>query len=126
MGRFLTPLEERCLNDSSNDYRGHWELISPLGFKSSVAKREIWVPKGSKSDHASVPRWPVIFWLFGEVTRQGAWVHDHLYKTGEVPRVLADAILKEACRATGVSGWRTFGIWAGVRVGGWASYKAKK
>lgn len=126
MGKFLSQLEERCLNDVANDYRGQWELISDFGFRSDVAKREFWVPKGSKSDHASVPRLPVIFFLFGEITRAGAWIHDHLYKTGEVPRSVADGVLKEACRTSGVSSWRAFGIWVGVRIGGWSSYKAKK
>lgn len=32
-------------------------------------------------------------------------MHDYLYSSHEVPRDLADAVLREASRVTGVPGW---------------------
>lgn len=53
-----------------------------------------------------------------------AFVHDFLYRTGQLPRAAADAVLYRACRAEGEARWRAFIFWAGPRLGGASHYKA--
>lgn len=82
------------------------------------------VPKGFKTDLASVPR---IFWRafppFGEYS-QAAIVHDYLYNTPMtgVSREIADAIFLAAMVELGVSWFDRQVIHKGVRVGGWATW----
>lgn len=126
MSRFLTDLKAECIDDSANDYRGDWQLLAPLVYQSDVAGQVITVPTGFETDFESCPRLPVIFFLAGELTREAAVVHDYLYSTGIMPRDVADAVLKEACQLTGVPAWRSWLIWAGVRVGGASHFGADK
>lgn len=116
MGRFLTNL-------STDEAPGHPDehvLTAPLVFDSDVLGARVTVPAGFPSDYASVPRVPVAFELFGGDIGDdpAAVVHDYLYSIGTVPRATCDAVLREALRACGVSAWRAWAMWAGVRIGG--------
>lgn len=51
-----------------------------------------------------------------------AFVHDFLYRTGQLPRAAADAVLYRACRAEGEARWRAFIFWIGPRLGGASHY----
>jgi len=125
MPKFITDLQAKIIDDATNEYRGLWQLLAPLVYKSDVAKRLIVVPSGFVSDFESCPRVPVAFYLFGAMADRAAVIHDYLYSTREVPRALADAVLKEACIASGIPAWRAWGIWAGVRLGGGSHYGEK-
>jgi hypothetical protein len=115
MSRFVTALQ-MVAADNTDD--GKWILTAPLIYQSDVAARTIIVPKGFQTDLASVPRLPVIYLLTGDTASQAAAVHDYLYSTHEVPRDVADAVLREASAVIGVPAWRRWTMWAGVRMFG--------
>ena len=124
MAKFITDLQAKIIDDTASEYRGLWQLLTPLVYESDIAKRLIVVPSGFVTDFESCPRVPVAFTLFGAMADRAAVVHDHLYATAEIPRSLADAVLKEACISLGIPAWRAYGIWLGVRLGGGAHYGA--
>jgi len=103
---------------------GRWRLTQPLEYASDIGKAVIIVPTGFETDLASTPRLPVIYWLAGNIATSAAVVHDFLYSDGRYPRDVADAIFREASAVIGVSGWRRWIMWAGVRLGGGAHYVA--
>jgi hypothetical protein len=115
MSAFLTKL---CMENADDQDDGEWQLALPLRYRSDVAERIIEVPAGFKTDLASVPRWPVIYWLIGSTSTEAAVVHDYLYSTHIVKRSIADAVLREASAVTGVPAWRRFLMWAAVRCFG--------
>ena len=117
MSRFMTSLVVKIANDTDD---GMWEVEVPLAYESDVAKQIIIVPPGFKTDFASVPRLPIIYEAFGNHAAEAAVVHDYLYTTKIVTRDMADAVLREAAGVQGVSAWRAWCIWAGVRIGGGA------
>jgi hypothetical protein len=102
---------------------GQWVLALPLRYRSDVAECIIEVPAGFKTDLASVPRWPLIYWLTGDTSTEAACVHDYLYSTHKVSRAMADAVLREASAVTGVPAWRRFLMWSAVRVFGASHWK---
>ncbi len=103
---------------------GQWILGAPLVYDSVIAGRTLTVPMGFRTDLASTPRLPVVYLLFGGVATRAAVVHDYLYSTGEVPRKLADEVMREASEVIGVPWWRRWAMWAGVRVGGASRYSS--
>ena len=81
------------------------------------------VPPLFVTDFASVPRLPLVYWLFGGVGDWAAAVHDYLYTTGEYPRDICDKIFREILihvDGTSESGART--MHAAVRLGGASRY----
>lgn len=119
--RFLTPLRLEYAADGS----GQKELLAPLGYESELAKRAFWVPAGFRTDLASVPRLPIVYWLAGGCADEEAVLHDYLYSTAVVSRKMADAIFREAMSVRGEPGWRRWLMWAGVRIGGASHYGAQ-
>lgn len=124
MSKFLATLDTRLLVDSSNDGRGSWQLTAPLMYESDLLGRTVTVPAGFVTDFASVPRIPVAWLLAGDCGHEAAVVHDWLYTSHEVDRATADAVLQEALAASGQPAWRSWLMWAGVRVGGARPYEA--
>ena len=118
MSKFLNPLVLQA--DSTDD--GKWTVMHSLAYQSDVAGRTIIVPKGFVTDLASVPRLPIVFLLAGDTSTEAAVVHDYLYSTREVPRDVADKVLREASAVTGVPAWRRWMMWCGVRLGGASHY----
>lgn len=102
---------------------GHWVLTAPLVYLSDAARRVITVPAGFRTDLASVPRWPLAYWLTGGTADAAAVVHDYLYSTRLVSRAVADAVLREASAVSGVPWWRRGLMWAAVRVAGWRYWR---
>jgi hypothetical protein len=98
-------------------------LDAPLVYESEVAGRIFVVPTGFETDLASVPRLPLAYMLFGGVGDAAAVVHDFLYSTQEVSREMADDVLEEAMRVSGVAGWRRYPMWFGVRLFGGSHWK---
>lgn len=123
MSAFLSPLRIELVGEVENDYRGSWRLTAPLIYHSKRLGERVEVPAGFITDFESCPRVPILFLAFGEIVHSPAVVHDWLY-TAPVPvsRADADAVLREACIAVGVPAWRAWGVWAGVRLGGWRRY----
>ena len=90
---FLTELEVKNLSDKE------WELTSDLVYYSRILRYEIRVPKGRKTDFASVPRVPVAYWFWGGRCHKESALHDYLYQTGKVNKQLADRIFLEAMKS---------------------------
>jgi hypothetical protein len=116
MSRFLTPLRA----EKSGSV---WTILQPMIYESDVAQRVFIVPEGFVTDFASVPRIPLAFLLTGDSAHEAAVIHDFIYSRGIVSRSQADAVFREAAQVTGESGWRSWLMWAGVRLGGWISWR---
>lgn len=111
--RFMSPLELREDNDGLI-----WTVLSPFVYQSDVLDRIITVPVGFKTDFASVPRLPGVYLLFGGIGNEAAVIHDFLYTIKQTTRAQADDVFYEAMVANGVSRWRAWMMWLGVRAGG--------
>lgn len=116
MQRVLTQLRVNLASP------GRWRLADPLSYRSTVLGEVVTVPAGFLTDFASVPRLPIVFWLFGDTAEEAAVVHDWLYYTAKVPRQVADQVFLEAALATGVPGWRAYMMYLGLRVFGGERY----
>jgi hypothetical protein len=104
---------------------GSWG--APLSYQSVVARgiadlALFLVPVGFRTNLASVPRLPVVYWLCGGRANKPAVLHDYLYSTGQVPREVADAVFREAMEVVGVPKAYRWLMWAGVRLGGSSHY----
>lgn len=120
MSQFITKL---ALEAADTTDSGQWMLTRPLIYSSDLLNVLVMVPEGFHTDLASVPRLPVIYALVGDTARAAAVVHDFLYGRPDLcTRKQADAVLHEACGASGVSSWRAWLMWAGVRLGGGSHY----
>lgn len=118
-GRFITPL--RCELVSENP--DTWRLLESLVYQPARGCLVV-VPPGFVSDFASVPRWPLVYWLCGGLAKAAAVLHDWMYtRPVTVARARADAIFSEAAGVSGVAGWRRGVAWAGVRVFGAGRYQ---
>lgn len=115
MGKFLTPLHMR--EDSGFCVR----LSKPLLYVSAVEfpTATYCVPKGFRSDFASIPRflWPIIP-PHGRV-KKAAVLHDWLYTQPQIPRSLADRIFLEAMAADNVPTPQRWIMYEAVRLFGW-------
>lgn len=101
---------------TNRDGRQLYQLLSEFKYQSDIAGVVITVPAGFVTDLASIPQ--LLLPLFGEIAQEPSVPHDFAYSTRCMPRATADAMLREACLLTSVSGWRAALIWAGVRIGG--------
>jgi len=113
---FLTPLRTEKLND------GYYKLIDRLTYHSKLCQEIIIVPMGFVTDFASVPRVPIIYSIFGNIGQKPGTLHDFLYREAW-PRKIADRILFEACRASGMGWCKSRGFYTAVRLCGGACYK---
>jgi hypothetical protein len=121
IARFLSRGTLQAASDVDD---GKWRVVDPLIYESVVAQRTITVPTGFVTDLASVPRLPVVYLACGDCASEAAIVHDYLYSTGLVPRRVADDVLFEASKVSGVPAWRRWAMWAGVRLGGASHFNA--
>lgn len=119
MAKFHTRLILGAADDSDS---GQWILEDTLIYESNAAGRMFVIPKGFRTDLASVPRLPIVFWLTGATSNAAAVVHDYLYNSKQVSRAMADAVLREASAVTGVPAWRRWAMWAAVRCFGGSHY----
>lgn len=120
MSRFLTDLAIKTVGEDDSEEK--WVLSESLIYSSDSAGL-ITVPAGHPTDLASTPRLPLLYWLFGNVARKAAVLHDYLYSSAMFDRARCDAIMREAAEATNVSWFRRWAMWAGVRIGGSSHYK---
>lgn len=124
MGRYLSPLRDECVDDTANDGRGIWRILEPFVFQSDVLGRTITVEKDFLTDYASVPRWPFIYWMFGDTSHKAAVLHDWLFHHHEFcDEQTANKVLLEAMEASGIPWWRRKGIYYGVVIGGRSSWE---
>jgi hypothetical protein len=115
---FLNELRLAVLMDNS------FRLVTP--FYVMLGGQEIIIPADFKTDLASVPRLPVIYWLLGGRGHKAAVIHDWLYQTKRFPRDECDAYFYHALVESGVWSWYAKAMWRGVRAGGAAYYNANR
>ena len=115
--RFISPLIVR-------DDGGTLILADTLFYNSDVLQGTLTVRAGFPTDFASIPRplW-IILPPLGKYDA-AAVCHDKLYRDGAfrrraIARCVADQVLNEAMRASGVSPVHRWLIYAGVRLFGW-------
>lgn len=110
-----------------------WVLDSPCGYVTNVESAQeaypyglIEIPAGYRTDLASVPRIPGLYWRVGGKAVMPAIVHDWLYECGapELTRKAADLVFLEAMTDEGdPAWWTTRGVmYRGVRLGGWRAW----
>ncbi len=122
-----------------NEFVGHF-VIEPdedertafvheqFSYESDLLGRRIVIPKGFRTDGASVPR---LFWnIIPPWGRYGmaAVIHDYLYRWQRTSRRMADDTLLEAMWVKRCAFWQYACIWIAVRIAGsfaWKSDQAK-
>lgn len=134
MSSFTTDLVVSPLKNGRD-----WKLYLPFGY--DIGKKgsgdRVKVPRGFKTDYASVP---FIFWVFippwGKYGK-AAVIHDYLYQTHSErnqnmwqkmfskERKRADNIFHEAMGILGVAPWRKFLMYWAVRLFGWTAWRNK-
>lgn len=112
-------------------------IHEPFGYQCNELDLEIWVDKGFDTDFGSVPSFLVdaIVPAIGQTPRAFV-VHDWIYRQSglietmdqmgkRLKRKHADLIMKNIMIEEGLSPWRAYIAYAGVRVGGnkpWGKY----
>ena len=112
MTGFVGDLVARLVAD---DESGVWELIEPLSFTSAVAGVTITAPPGHRTDFCSVPRVPLAYDMLGNRARKAGAIHDRLYVTHELPREMADQVLREMLQLDGVGACEAEAFYLAVR-----------
>ena len=124
MGKFLTKLDVEQVEDTGEEGRGTWKVLSPLQYQADSGVIYC-VPEGFITDFATVPRIPFVFDTLGDRGNLAATLHDWLYTPGPVTklcpiatRLMADSLLREALVAQGCSKFTALLFFIGVRVSG--------
>ena len=120
--KFLTSLN-LSMKDGEEDA---WVVLAPFAYQSAVLDGIVVVPSGFETDFASVPRLPVVYVLSGNTAHKAAVIHDYLYSSGICTRAAADKVFFEAMKLSGVSGWRRWMMYAGVRLFGGKYFEEKQ
>ena len=114
-----------------------WQITKDFIYRTHLDSHPIKVdvPAGFITDFASVPRWPVAYWLTGNTAHRAAVIHDWLYDHGApslegppwlITRKQADLIFLNAMKDSGVPGWRRWTMYTAVRAAGgrpWRRYR---
>lgn len=116
--KFKTTLSGTWLDDDKS-----YRLDSDLIYYSELLDYEVIMPKGSITDFASVPRVPIIYWFFGGRAHHESAIHDYLYSTGKVNKVLADKVFLEAMECRKKNRFIRYPMYWGVRIGGSKAWK---
>ena len=122
MSRFLSTLKVEQLG------RTTFRLIDKLVFETRECV--ITVPVGYVTNFASLESLHniVLFPLYALLSGYGNYastIHDYLYSEGFYSRKDCDDIFYDALRAEGLSRWRAYLFWLGVRLGGKSHYVSK-
>lgn len=115
--RFLTDLVVVHVSDNLK------RLVYPLEYESGILDCIHTVPAGLETDGGSVPRAPGVYLFFGGIADPACVVHDDLYRSGIVPRKVADEVFREALKVCGVGIIRRNLMYAAVRAFGAAFYR---
>ena len=117
--KFLTDLE--CKLVHAGWWRNTWELTAPLRYYSNIVDEVIEASLGFRLDFASVPRIPIIWWIYGGIMQRPAAIHDWIYRVKLYPRRTGDLVFREAVGVDGGGPVICNSMYAGVRLGGhWA------
>ena len=103
-----------------------WEVYEDFSYEDRKLDLVIEIPKGSKTDFASIPRifWPILPPV-GRYSR-AAVVHDYCYRHGLFTRKISDLIFFHAMEELKVPKWKRIVMYWAVRLFGWFAYQGKK
>ena len=119
MAKFLNKLFVTEINDVVFRVVYH-----PFRFQSDLFPEVIEAPVGFFTDFASMFRWvPMLYAWLGNIAHEPAVIHDWLYYSAITSRIMSDKVLLEAMKVCGLSSWRYYPIYWGVRMGGWSAWK---
>ena len=114
----LSELHYHVLRESSRGRR-MIELDEPLVYRLITKSFRVVcrVPKGFKSDLATIPRflWPILP-PDGDY-QAAAIIHDFLYVQEEIPYWLCDVMFRHVMQISGVRLWKQMLLFWGVRLG---------
>jgi len=106
---FLTQLVAGKVGEAPSFGRARWRLHTDLAF-FSPSYGLIVAPTGFIFDGASVPRLPLVFWLFGDTAHASSGIHDYcldvLVPQGLMTWQQAEEVFGEAMEYEGVPAWR--------------------
>jgi hypothetical protein len=116
VSKFLSPLRV----EETDEFAGLWTLLDDFSYRSDLLGRVVTVPQGFVTDFASVPRLPFAYLFAGGKGDKAAVIHDYLYTMGKehpgsIDRATADAVLREAMRASGYSAAMAWAFYQAVR-----------
>jgi hypothetical protein len=120
-GSFSGNPKTEWLVDANGDDRD-MKLLEDFSYTDPAGR--LWLaPKGSTVNGASIPRplWSTVGSPYTDDYRQASIVHDVACNTPEISRKEADVMFFHACRAGGCSPRQARILYAGVRIGAWAS-----
>lgn len=121
MTTFPDPLRLELMTDQDGWYlrtragRPLYRLLSRFRCQSQAAGI-IDVPAGYVTDLASFPQWTLS--LLGDIAQAPSVPHDYAYSTHCIDREQADAMLYQACMATGIPRWKAAAIYLAARLFG--------
>jgi len=103
---------------------GMYALHLPVSFQ--VGDRLYHIPKGFKTDGASIPRfaWFTTGTPFDPRHIRAAVIHDFMYQHGAISRQLADALFREMLLEDGVPEYLAGKMYWSLRLFGWAAWRA--
>lgn len=112
---YITELKYEPASGTNIWGRPQYKLTSPLEYYSKEYDVKIVVPKGFKTDFATIPSW-----IPGLRPKNGKWakasvVHDYLCKSDMTKR-LADRIFYYAMLDDNASKFTAFVLWTAVRI----------
>jgi hypothetical protein len=126
--RFKEPLVVKLLDGKK------WELDKSFYFyltedmmkRANVSQKDFIIPKGFKTDFASVPKVLRPFLKFSDIYNPSSVLHDYLYTYGSkhgISRESADKIFYEALLVAGISKAKAKLFYWSVRMFGRNRYK---
>ena len=117
---FGNPKTEWLVNVAGEDRT--MQLLEDFSFTAPDGR--VWsAPKGTIVNGASIPRplWSTVGSPYTDDYRRASVVHDVACDTPGIVRKEADVMFFHACRAGGCSPTQAQILYAGVRIGAWAS-----
>lgn len=125
-GSFSSNPKTEWLTDSGAEDR-NMKLLEDFSYTDPGGK--VWsAPKGSVVNGASIPRplWSTVGSPYTDDYRRASIVHDVACDSEGIPRKDADVMFFHACRAGGCNPVQARILYAGVRIGAWASSSLPK
>lgn len=115
---FLTELKVKELPN------GDKEVLSPLVYMRPSLKVYV-VPKGFITNYASVPKLPLVYLVFNDLSAKAATLHDYLYSKTRTQRRTADGVFLEALKVENTPAWKRYAAYFAVRLFGGSHFKTK-
>lgn len=125
-GSFSSNPKTEWLTDPDAEDR-NMKLLEDFSYTDPDEK--VWLaPKGSVVNGASIPRplWSTVGSPYSDDYRRASIVHDVACDSADIPRKDADVMFFHACRAGGCGSVQARILYAGVRIGAWASSSLPK